>query len=58
MAALTQGIGLLIGKNYTIINGHVEKIDSFHSYLYLKARKLMSINACLPQVKENYIKPH
>lgn len=61
--ARMQGIlqevsGPLIDKNYKIINGHVEKIDSFHSYLCLEARKLMSMDAFFPLIKQDYIKTH
>lgn len=63
MTTLTQGIlqegnGSLIDKNDKMINSHIEKIDSFRSYLYLEARKLMSINAFFPLIKEDNIKPH
>lgn len=61
--ARMQGIlqevsGPSIDKNYNIINGHVEKIDSFHSYLCLEARKLMSMDAFFPLIKQDYIKTH
>lgn len=41
-----------------MINGHVEKIDLFHSYLYLEVRKPMSMDAFLPLIKQDYIKTH
>ena len=53
---LQERNGPWIGKNDKIINGHVEKIDLIHSYMYLEARRLMSINAFFPLMKENYIK--
>lgn len=50
--------GPLIDKNDKIINGHIEKIDLFHSYLYLEARKLMSMNAFFLLIKQDYLKTH
>lgn len=59
MQGILQGVsGLLIDKNYKMINGHAEKMDLFHSYLYLEARELMSMNAFFPLVKQDYRKTH
>lgn len=59
MQGILQEIsGPLKDKNYNMINGHVEKIYLFHSYLYLEDRKLMSMNAFFPLMKQDYIKTH
>lgn len=58
MQGMQQVSGPLIDKKYKMINGHVENIDLFHSYMYLEARKLMSMNAFFLLINQDYMKTH